>query len=432
MLPGLKDGGRFVSAAEAVSQIQSGDRVYVHGMAAAPQLLLQALVDRASELRGVRIAQPHTEGPATYADRSLTESFRVEAFFVGSNVRAAVNEGRADYIPIFLSEVPALFRSGEFPIDVALIQVSPPDRHGFCSMGTSIEISRSAVLAARQVVAQVNPQVPRTHGDGLIHVSEIDFLVPCDDPIFEHSCADPSPEAARIGERCAELVEDGATLQLGIGAIPNAALAGLGDRRDLGIHSEMISDGILDLVERGVINGRRKVTHPGKIVASFAMGSRRLYDFLDDNPQVAMLDIEYVNDSNVIRRNPKVVAINSAIEVDLTGQVCADSIGTRLYSGVGGQMDFMRGAAQSVGGKPIIALPSQTAKGVSRIVTTLNHGAGVVTTRAHVHYVVTEFGAVNLHGMGIRQRVKALIGLAHPDHRERLEREATEAFGIRP
>lgn len=423
---------RFVSAEEAVAHIRSGDRVYIHGMAAAPQLLIQALVDRAVDLQGVRIAQPHTEGPAPYAAPDLSDSFRVEAFFVGANVRAAVNDGRADYIPIFLSEVPALFRSGSFPIDTALIQVSPPDRHGFCSLGTSIEITRAAIFAARRVVAQVNSWVPRTHGDGLIHVSEIDFLVRCDDPIFELSCLDSNPEAKRIGELCAELVEDGSTLQLGIGAIPNAALAALRDRRDLGIHSEMISDGILDLVEMGVITGRRKATHPGKIVASFALGSRRLYDFLHDNPQVAMLDIEYVNDPNVIRRNPKVVAINSAIEVDLTGQVCADSIGSRLYSGVGGQMDFMRGAAQSVGGKPVIALPSQTGKGVSRIVSTLNKGAGVVTTRAHVHYVVTEYGAVNLHGLGIRQRVKTLIGLAHPDHRERLEREAAEVLGVSP
>lgn len=421
---------RAVTAAEAVSVVESGCRIYIHGMAAAPQALIRALMARAPELKGVRIAQPHTEGQAPYANPEFVDHFRVEAFFIGSNLRAAVNEGRADYIPIFLSEVPALFRSGAFPIDVVFIQVSPPDAHGFCSLGPSIEITRSAVLAARKVIAQVNRFVPRTHGDGLIHIQDIDALTEGHEPLFEHHAGTITEETTRIGRICAELVEDRATLQMGIGAIPNAVLASLGDRRDLGVHSEMISDGILDLVEKGVVTGRYKANHPGKIVASFALGTRRLYDFLDDNPQVAMLDIEYVNDTNVIRRNPKAIAINSAIEVDLTGQICADSIGSRMYSGVGGQMDFMRGAAQSPGGKPIIALPSQTKRGESRIVSTLKQGAGVVTTRAHVHYVATEFGAVNLHGLGMQSRIRALHKLAHPAHQERLAREARDIYGV--
>jgi 4-hydroxybutyrate CoA-transferase len=418
----------FTTPNEAVSTIESGNRVYIHGIAAAPQILVQAMADQAHRLRGVEVVQLHTEGEAPYADPALFQSFRVNALFVGSNVRAAVNEGRADYIPIFLSDVPTLFRSGDMPIDVALIQVSPPDRHGYCSLGISVEVTRAAIQSARRVIAQVNRCMPRTHGDGVIHVDEIDAMVEGHGPLPTLDLRPPSDIEIRIGKNVAELVEDGATIQAGIGAIPNAVLAALTQHRDLGIHSEMFSDGVIDLVQKGVITGALKKTHPGKLVASFLLGSQRLYDFVDDNPSVAMLDIGYVNDTSVIRRNPKVTAINSAIEVDLTGQVCADSIGTRMYSGVGGQMDFIRGAAQSEGGKPIIALPSITKRGASRIVPTLKVGAGVVTTRAHVHWVVTEHGAVNLHGKNLRQRAEALIALASPEHREELAREAHRLF----
>lgn len=414
---------RYVSAEQAVGFIASGNRVYIHGMAAAPQALVKAMSAR-TDLRHVEIVQLHTEGDAPYAQPGMEERFRVNALFVGSNTREAVKEGRADYIPVFLSEVPSLFSKGILPIDVALIQVSPPDKHGFCSLGVSVEATRAAVLSARHVIAQVNPRMPRTHGDGLIHVENLQVAVEVDEPIFEHGHGTPSPTEAEIGRHCASLIEDGATLQMGIGAIPDAVLASLASHRDLGVHSEMFSDGVVDLVERGVITGRLKRYHPGKLVASFVMGTRRLYDFVDDNPQVALLDVGYVNDVSVIRRNPKVTAINSAIEVDLSGQVCADSIGSRIYSGVGGQMDFIRGASVSEGGKPIIALPSTTKKGESRIVPRLKAGAGVVTTRANVHYVVTEFGGVNLYGMNLRQRAAALIQIAHPDHREALEREA--------
>ncbi|AIE86591.1 acetyl-CoA hydrolase/transferase family protein [Fimbriimonas ginsengisoli] len=415
-----------LTAAEAVRCIKSGDRVYIQGMAAAPQCLIRAMADRAPELRAVEVLQLHTEGPAPYAERGMEASFRVRALFVGANLRDAVNEGRADYVPIFLSEAPSLLSSGALPIDVAMIHVSPPDRNGYCSLGTSVDLTRTAVKAAKRVIAQVNRFMPRTHGDGFVHMDDLDALVYVDERLPEIECRDSTEKEQLIGQYCATLVEDGATLQMGIGAIPNAVLTSLRGHANLGVHSEMISDGIVDLIERGVVNGTQKRTHPGKVVAGFALGTRRLYDFIDDNPVVAMLDIGYVNDPDVIRRNPKVTAINSAIEVDLTGQVCADSIGNRIFSGVGGQMDFMRGAAQSEGGKPIIALPSTTRHGESRIASVLKPGAGVVTTRAHVHYVVTEYGIASLHGRCLRERAKLLIDIAHPDHRERLEREAHE------
>ncbi|HMS55436.1 MAG TPA: acetyl-CoA hydrolase/transferase C-terminal domain-containing protein [Fimbriimonadaceae bacterium] len=411
---------------EAVQSIRSGQRVYLHGMAGMPHELVRAMVARSSELRNVEVVQLHTEGPAPYADPAVSDSFRVNALFTSGNVRQAIADGRADYTPIFLSEVPALVRSGAFPIDVALIQVSPPDRHGYCSLGVSVEATKAAVLAAKHVVAQVNREMPRTHGDGLIHVDNLHAMVEHDQPIPEINVPPPSDLEMQIGLNCANLVENGATIQMGIGAIPNAVLAALHDHKDLGVHTEMFSDGVVDLVQKGVINGKHKRVHPGKIVAGFVLGTRKLYDFVDDNPLVAMLDIGYVNDTSVIRRNPKVTAINSAIEVDLTGQVCADSIGCRIYSGVGGQMDFIRGASLSAGGKPIIALPSVTSKGESRIVSLLKPGAGVVTTRAHVHWVVTEYGAANLHGKSLRERAKALIEIAHPDHRESLERASFE------
>ncbi len=419
---------RIVTAEEAVNVVHSRDRVFVHSVAAAPQRLLFALTERWRELQGVEMIHLHTEGAAPYTDAAYARSFHTNALFVGPNVRSAVAEGQADYVPIFLSEVPNLFRSGAMPLDVALVQVSPPDRHGFCSLGVSVDASRAAVQAARRVVAQINPNMPRTHGDGLLHVSNIDLAVEVDDPIPEVPPSPLTPEARAIGIHCAALIEDGATLQMGIGAIPDGVLAALGDHRDLGIHTEMLSDGVIDLIERGIVNGARKVSHPGKVVTSFVMGTRRLYDFVDDNPLVALLDAGYVNDTAVIRRNPRVTAINSAVEVDLTGQVCADSIGTRQYSGVGGQMDFMRGASLSEGGRPIIALPSVTSSGESRIVPFLKQGAGVVTTRAHVHYVVTEHGVARLYGKNLRQRARALIGIAHPDHREALERAAFERF----
>jgi acyl-CoA hydrolase len=420
---------RTVSAEEAVSVVKSGNRVFIHSVAAAPRRLIEALTARAGELSVVEIVSIHTEGEAPYAAPELARSFRVNALFVGPNLRRAVEEGRADYLPVFLSEVPRLFRSGILPLDVALVHVSPPDRHGYCSLGVSVDVSRAAVQSARTVIAQVNPRMPRTHGDGLIHVDAIDYMVPVDEPIHELTPREPTDVERAIGRHCAELVDDGACLQLGIGAIPQSTLAALGDHHRLGIHTEMLSDGVVELVEKGVITGEMKRVHPGKIVAGFAHGSRRLYDFMDDNPLVAMLDIGYVNDTAVIRRNSKVTAINSAIEVDLTGQVCSDSVGERQVSGVGGQMDFIRGAALSEGGKPIIALPSVTKRGESRIVSTLRPGAGVVTTRAHVHFVVTEHGIADLFGKNLRQRAIALIAVAHPAHRDALAAEARRRFG---
>ncbi len=420
---------RTVRAEEAVAVIKSGDRVFVHSVAAAPRLLLEAMTARAGELRVVEVVSIHTEGNAPYADPSLAKSFRVNALFVGANVREAVQQGRADYLPVFLSEVPQLFRGGALPLDVALIQVSPPDRHGYCSLGVSVDVTRAAVQSARVVIAQVNRQMPRSHGDGIIHEEAIDYLVEGDEPIHEHPGLPPTEQELAIGRHCAELVDDGATLQIGIGALADATLAALGDHQRLGVHTEMLSDGVVDLVEKGVITGEAKRIHPGKIVAGFAFGTRKLYDFLDDNPLVAMLDIAYVNDTAVIRRNPKVTAVNSAIEVDLTGQVCADTIGDLQYSGVGGQMDFIRGAALSEGGKPIVALPSVTSTGESRVVSYLKPGAGVVTTRAHVHFVVTEHGIADLWGKNLRQRAAALIAIAHPAHRDALAAEARRRFG---
>ena len=419
----------YQTAAEAVKKIKSGDRVFVHGVSATPVQLVQAMTDRHSELKNVEITHLHTEGPAPYADPEYKDSFFVNALFVGANVRKAVNEGRGDYVPVFLSEVPNLFRNGIMPLDVALIHVSPPDDHGYCSLGVSVEATIAAVQTAKHVIAQVNPKMPRTHGDGSIHESQIDAFIEVEDELPEQIVPEPNEAELRIGKYCAELIDDGATMQMGIGAIPNAVLKSLKNHKNLGVHTEMFSDGVIDLVEAGVINGTNKKIHPGKVVSGFVMGSRKTYDFIDDNPSVAMLDIAYINDTAVIRRNPKVTAINSAVEVDLTGQVCADSIGTYHYSGVGGQMDFIRGASLSPGGKPIIALPSTTRKGVSRIVPFLKQGAGVVTTRAHVHYVVTEYGVANLYGKNLGQRAKALVDVAHPDHREELNKSVHERFG---
>ena len=418
----------YVTAEEAVKNIKSGERVFLHSAAATPQLLVDALTARGDQLGGVELVSIHTEGPAPYLDPRFDGVFHLNTFFVGANTREAVARGMASYIPVFLSEIPALFRSGRMPLDVALVQVSPPDKHGFCSIGVSVDISNAAIETAKHVIAQVNENMPRVHGNGIIHVSGIDALVRCDSPIFEIDPPALSPVELKIGGFIAGLVEDGATLQTGIGAIPDAALRSLCHHKDLGMHTEMFSDGVMELVECGALTGRKKFKQWGKIVAGFCMGSRALYDFVDDNPLIEMRDISYVNDTSVIRTNPKVTAINSALEVDITGQVCADSLGSNQYSGVGGQVDFIRGAALSDGGKPIIALNSVTSRGQSKIVARLKPGASVTTSRAHVHYVVTEYGVAYLYGKNLRQRATALIGVAHPDHREQLEREAFEMF----
>lgn len=420
----------WCAADEAVRVIQSGDRVFIQGASAYPQTLVDALVRRADiahDLRDVEIVHLHTNGIARYVEEQYTGVFHHRALFVAPNVRQAVVEGRASYVPIFLSDVPDLFRNGHLPIDIALLNISPPDEHGYCSLGTSVDCTLAAAKTARIRIAQINPQVPRTLGDSFLHVSEIDYAVDVDKPLFEIAEPESTDEQVRIAAHVAGLIPDGATLQLGIGGIPNAVLRALQDRKDLGIHSEVISDGILDLVDRGVITGARKTVNYGKIVASFLNGSRKLYDFAHNNPMLEMRPADYTNNTSVIIRLDTVIAINSAIEVDLTGQVCAESIGRKIYSGVGGQMDFMRGAALSRGGKPIIAM-SSTARGgtVSRIVPMLQPGAGVTTSRSHLHYVATEHGVANLHGLDLEERARALIELAHPSFREELERAACE------
>jgi len=420
---------QYITAEEAVRVIKPGDRVFVHGGAATPHILLRAMVDRASELWDVELTSLSTQGPIYFTDKKYKDSFRINSLFVSQNIREAVNDGRGDYIPVFLSEIPNMFRRGILPIDVALVQVSVPDKHGFCSLGVSVDVASTAIKTAKYVIAQVNPRMPRVLGDGIVKVDSFNAVVWGEQELPEvPACLEPSAIALRIGQNCASLVEDGATIQTGIGAIPDAVLACLTNHKELGVHTEMFSDGILPLVEKGVITNQHKKKYRGKILTAFLLGSRKLYDFVDDNPAVVAMNIDYVNDTATIRTNPKVTAINSAIEVDITGQVCSDSIGTYHYSGVGGQMDFMRGAGLSERGKPIIALPSTTSKGESRIVSFLKPGAGVVTTRAHVHYVVTEYGIASIYGKNLRQRAKALIEIAHPNHREALERAAFERF----
>jgi acyl-CoA hydrolase len=419
---------KYCSADEAVKVIQSNDRVYIHSVSMAPQQLIKAMTARHAELRNVEVVHLHIEGEAPYADPKYRESFHVNSLFIGANVRHTIKAGNGSYTPVFLSEIPYLFRKRVLPIDVALMQVSPPDKHGFCSLGTSVDASLAAANSASHVIAQVNKQVPRTHGDSLIHVSKFDSLVEVDEAVPSHAPVSPTAVEMEIGKHVASLVEDGSCLQMGIGAIPNAALSQMGHLKNLGIHTEMFSDGIMDLVEKGVITGSEKKTHPGKIISGFVMGSQKLYDFIDDNPQVNLLDIGYVNDTAVIRKNPKAISINSAVEIDLTGQVCADSIGAKMYSGVGGQMDFIRGAMLSSGGKPIIALPSTTRKGLTRIVPFLKEGAGVVTTRSHVHYIVTEYGIADLYGKTLKQRAQALANIAHPDHRESILKDYFDAI----
>jgi acyl-CoA hydrolase len=419
----------FTSAEEAVKLIKSNDRVFIQAAAATPTPLIEALAARKDELRDVQTIHLHLEGPMPIAAPECRDAFHPNALFIGSNLRQAVAEGRASYIPVFLSEAPLLFRRGIWPLDAAIVQVSPPDLHGYCSLGVSVDVTKAAVETARQVIAMVNPLMPRTLGDAQVHVSRFSALYYEERPLLGHEPKQPNEIEMAIGRNVASLVEDGATLQVGIGGIPNATLSCLTNHKNLGLHTEMFSDGVINLVEKGIINGSMKKKYRGRMVSTFLIGSRRLYDFVHDNPMLVMLEASYTNDTAVIRSNPKVTAINSAIEIDLTGQVSADSIGTRLYSGVGGQMDFIRGASLSEGGKAIIALPSATTRGESKIVPILKPGAGVVTTRAHVNYVVTEYGVASLFGQSLRQRARALINIAHPDHREDLESAAFERLG---
>ena len=415
---------KFTSAEEAVKVIKTNDRVHLSSVAVTPHHLINAMVERGKkkEFKNVRIQHIHTEGPAPYADRDLEGIFQLESFFVGGNVRRQTQAGYADYIPIFLSETQKLIRQGYLNVNVAMVMVSPPDKHGFVSLGTSVDATLAAIEEADIVIAQVNKHVPRAWGDAMISIRDIDYFVEYDEPLFVHNNAALTDTEIAIGKNVASLVEDGACLQMGIGGIPNAVLAELGNHKNLGVHTEMFSDGLLPLVESGVVNCKEKQIDKGKIVASFLMGSQEVYDFIDDNPMVAMMDVAHTNGIPVIRKNKKVTAINSALSVDLTGQVCADSIGTTFYSGVGGQIDFIRGAGHSEGGKPIIAMPSVTAKGISKISPTLMEGAGVVTTRANMHWLVTENGKVNLYGKTLQERARRIISVAHPDHQESLEK----------
>jgi acyl-CoA hydrolase len=414
---------KYVSAEEAVKVVKSGDRIYVQAAAATPTVLTKALTERASELKNVEICHLHTEGEAPYANPELIDSFHVNSFFIGKNVRHTLAAGNGSYTPVFLSELPLLFRKGVVPLDIVFIHVSPPDRHGYCSLGVSVEATVAAIENAKIVIAQVNPQMPRTFGDGILHVSEINYLVEVDLPIHSQNMAVITPEEDKIGTYVASLIENKSTLQMGIGSIPNAALSKLTNHKDLGLHTEMFSDGVIDLIENDVINCNYKGVVRGRALATFLIGSQRLYNFIDDNPFVEMKESSFVNDTAQIRKNAKMVAINSAIEVDVTGQVCADSIGAKMYSGVGGQMDFIRGASLSEGGKAIIALPSITKRGESRIVPFLKQGAGVVTTRSHIHYVITENGIADLYGKTLKQRMKELIKIAHPNFQEQIERD---------
>ncbi|HNF44178.1 MAG TPA: acetyl-CoA hydrolase/transferase C-terminal domain-containing protein [Ferruginibacter sp.] len=421
----------YVTPQEALSIIQSDTRVFIHGSVCTPVFLLHELAKEKDRLRNVELVAITLKGDIELDKPEYAGSFHINSLFVSGPIRNAVAEGRADFIPVFLSDIPDLFKNNILELDTAIVQVSPPDRHGYCSLGVSVDIARAAVDSAKQIIALVNPLMPRTHGDGMIHTDRFTRMVFHESPLPEESYTSKVGETERIiGQHIAGMIEDGSTLQMGIGTIPDAVLSFLGNHKNLGVHTEMLSDGIIDLVEKDVINNKCKCKHPNKTITSFAIGSRRLYDYVNDNSSFNFLDIDYVNNPHVIRQNPKVIAINSAIEVDLTGQVCADSIGELQYSGIGGQMDFMRGAALSVGGKPIIALNSRTNKGVPRIVPHLKDGAGVVTTRGHVHYVVTEYGIAYLFGKNLRQRAKLLIDIAHPDDREMLTKYCYERFKL--
>ncbi len=421
----------YVTAKEALSIIQSGTRVFIHGSVCTPTYLLNELAKESSRLKNVELVSITLKGELELIKPEYNDSFHFNSLFVSASIRNAVAEGRADFIPVFLSDIPYLFKSKLLELDTAIVQVSPPDGHGYCSLGVSVDIARAAVDSAKNIIALVNLQMPRTHGDGLIHTDRFTKMVFHDSPLPEESYSSKVGETELIiGKHIAGLIEDGSTLQMGIGTIPDAVLSFLSNHKNLGVHTEMLSDGIIDLVEKDVINNKCKIKHPNKTITSFALGSRKLYDYVNDNSSFGFLDIDYVNNPHVIRQNPKVIAINSAIEVDLTGQVCADSIGELQYSGIGGQLDFMRGAALSPGGKPIIALNSRTAKGIARIVPHLKEGAGVVTTRGHVHYVVTEYGVAFLFGKNLRQRAKSLIDIAHPDDREMLMKYCYERFKV--
>jgi acyl-CoA hydrolase len=420
----------YIQEDQALMKVKSADRVFIHGGAATPICLVKALQRRHHQLKNVELVSITTLGDVNFDQPEFKDSFFFNSLFVSAATRNIVNSENGDYVPIFLSQIPLLFRRNLLPIDVALIQVSPPDLHGYCSLGTSVDIARAAVEMAKHVIAQVNPLMPRTHGDGFVHVSKIDSMVWYNAALPEVDYHNQLNEVIeKIGFNVASLVEDGATLQMGIGGIPDQVLKNLNTHKNLGIHTEMFSDGIIPLIESGVINNSKKKLNIGRSVTSFITGTRKLYDYVNDNPSIRVMDISYVNDTSIIRQNPKVTAINSAIEIDLTGQVCSDSIGTYQFSGIGGQMDFIHGASLSEGGKPIIAIPSQTNKGISRIVPFLKQGAGVVTTRGHVHWVVTEYGIVNLFGKSLKQRAKALISIAHPDHREMLETSYQIRFG---
>ncbi|MEO6914361.1 MAG: acetyl-CoA hydrolase/transferase C-terminal domain-containing protein [Chitinophagaceae bacterium] len=419
----------YIPAEQAVQVVKSGDRVFIHGSAATPVHLIKALQQRHAELKEVELVSITNAGDVDFTKSEYRNSFFFNSLFVSANTRAVANSHDGDYVPVFLSQIPQLFREDILPLDVAIVQVSPPDAHGFCSLGTSVDIARAAVDTAKIIIAQVNPKMPRTHGDGFLHISRINKLVWHQADLPEVDYSSKTTEAiTRIGKNVASLIENGATLQLGIGSIPDQVLKNLGSHTNLGLHTEMLSDGIIPLIESGVINNRNKKLNVGRSVTGFMLGTKKLYDFVDDNPQIRVMDIAYVNDTSVIRQNPRATAINSAIEIDLTGQVCADSIGTYQYSGIGGQMDFMRGASLSEGGMPIIALPSLTSRGQTRIVPFLKEGAGVVTTRGHVHWVVTEYGMVNLFGKNLKQRGRLLISIAHPDQREALERAFQERY----
>jgi len=422
----------IVAPEEAVKVIKSGDRIFMTGNVSVPQKTLAALVEFAPNLQNVEICQALTIGSADYVSPEMEGHLRVNTFFISANIRKAVHEGRADFTPVLLSEFPLLFKNGILPIDVAIIHVSPPDEHGFCSLGVEVGLTKSPAESAKIIIAEVNEKMPRTLGDSFIHVSRLNFIVPVDYPIPELAMSEdgPSDVVEKIAGSVAEMIPDGATMQTGIGAIPDAVLKYLYHKKDLGVHSELFSDGVIGLVDAGVINNSRKTLHPGKIVAGFVLGTTKLYNWIDDNPLIELHRTEYVNDPFVIAQNEKMVAINSAIEVDLTGQVCADSIGPKLYSGVGGQLDFVYGASRSKGGVPIIALPSETVlrdgTRISRIASMLKRGAGVVTSRNHVRYIVTEYGVADLYGRSIRQRATSLINIAHPDFRSDLEKEARQ------
>lgn len=423
----------YTSAEAAVKLVTSNSRVFLHGGASTPLRLINALLNRGGSINNVELISISTYGKIDWNRPEVLDSFYLNSLFVSENVRGWANSDHGQYLPVFLSEIPLLFDRKVLPIDFALIQVSPPDIHGYCTLGASADIAISAVRNAKCIIAQINPHMPRVLGEGLIHVARFDAIVWDDSNLPEVNYALKADEiSAKIGERVASIIEDGATLQMGIGAVPDAVLSCLTHHRDLGVHTEMLSDGVIHLIEKGVISNSEKKVLPGRTVSSFILGTRKIYDFVDNNLSVNCLSAAFVNDANTISRNPKVTAINSAIEIDLTGQVCADSIGTYQYSGIGGQMDFMRGAAMSEGGKPVIAMPSVTATGVSRIVANLHEGAGVVTTRGHIHYVATEYGIVNLYGKNMEQRAALLISIAHPQHRESLERAYHSRFGKVP